>query len=479
MTGRRGDKLERILSLAAGVALFAWFIFLIRGGLSSWFDADDLMNISYYWIRPWPALFKANLAFWSSYYRPGGGMFYRPLFALFAFHPLPFRIGVLVLLSLNFGLTAIVAWQLTGSRWATLVSLLLLINPAFAVAYFDTGTIYDILAFTFFWSAFALYVRLRREGRPLGWRGLAGVLCLFVGALDAKEISVTFPFAVAFYELCWHSPASCRPGKLWLWTWHEGRLACIGGLFDIVYILGKRSGADSLWQVSSYHPHFSVAAYFESQQHYLRELIYHPLTISSLQIALVLMAMLAVAIFSRRRCLPWSVGFIAVSILPLAFIPGRGGFAYLVPSIGWAVYVSGLLDWLLEKLVIWPVWLRATLQIFLLALMIAKMAPWQRKWIEMHGHAEHEMQARYLGYINQIHALIPAPRRGAHILLLSDAERRDDWDVYFLTRLYYGDPTMEVDRMTVLKERHVQVDPKNYDYVLDWVGNRFILVSHK
>jgi hypothetical protein len=46
MTGRRGDKLERILSLAAGVALFAWFIFLIRGGLSSWFDADDLMNIS-------------------------------------------------------------------------------------------------------------------------------------------------------------------------------------------------------------------------------------------------------------------------------------------------------------------------------------------------------------------------------------------------------------------------------------------------
>jgi len=107
------------------------------------------------------------------------------------------------------------------------------------------------------------------------------------------------------------------------------------------------------------------------------------------------------------------------------------------------------------------------------------MAPWQRKWIEMHAHAAHDMQARYLGYINQIHALIPAPRRGAHILLLSDAERRDDWDVYFVTRLYYGDQTMEVDRMTVWKERHVQVDPKNYDYVLDWVGNRFILVSHK
>jgi hypothetical protein len=33
--------------------------------------------------------------------------------------------------------------------------------------------------------------------------------------------------------------------------------------------------------------------------------------------------------------------------------------------------------------------------------------------------------------------------------------------------------------MTVWREHHVQVDPGGYDYVLDWVNYRFVLVSHK
>ena len=49
-------------------------------------------------------------------------------------------------------------------------------------------------------------------------------------------------------------------------------------------------------------------------------------------------------------------------------------------------------------------------------------------------------QGRFRSYIGQIHALIPAPRKGAHILLLSDADGRDDYDVFFVVRLYYGDP---------------------------------------
>ena len=73
MTAPETDKLARAAAFATGVALFAWFLFLIRGGLACWFDADDLMNCYYYWSRPWSALAKANLAFWSTYYRPGTG----------------------------------------------------------------------------------------------------------------------------------------------------------------------------------------------------------------------------------------------------------------------------------------------------------------------------------------------------------------------------------------------------------------------
>jgi hypothetical protein len=347
----RADKLSRVLTLAAGLALFAWFVFVVRGGLASWFDADDLINIHRYWVNPWSVLLQANLAFWSSYYRPAGGLFYLSIYDLWGFNPLPFRIAVLVLLSVDFALLAVVVWQLTGSRWSALIALLLVgINASFSAAYFDTGTVYDVLAYVFFWGAFALYVRFRHAGRPLGWGRLALVGCLFVLALDAKEIAVSLPVALGLYELVWHPPANWKLAGLWRWIRQEGRFALIGGFADIAYIAGKRYGPDSLWEVGPYQPHYSVAAYFQSLSEYLRQLIYKPVTISSWKMAALLAAILAVAAATRRRCLLWAVGFIAVGVLPLAFIPGRGGFAYLVPSVGWAVYATGLLGGLLEKL---------------------------------------------------------------------------------------------------------------------------------
>lgn len=476
----RADKLDRALALAAGSALFVWFVLLIRRGLASWFGADDLMNLHIYWTRPWSALLKANLAFWSSFYRPAGGLFYKSIYALWGFHPLPFHIVALALLSVNFALLAIVVWQLTGSRFGALIALMLVgVNPSFAAAYFDTGTIYDVLAYMFFWGAFALYVRFRQAGRLPGWGRLALVFGLFVAALDAKEISVSLPLAVALYELVWHPPASWRPAELWRWIWHEGRFAAIGGLADIAYIIGKRYGPDSLWQAGPYHPHYSVAAYFESLSHYLRQLIYTPIRMSPLRIVVLLVVMLALAAITRRRCLLWGVGFISVGVLPLAFIAPRGGFAYLVPSVGWAVYASGLSDWLVESLTGRRVWLRSAVQVVLFVALFVGLAHWQRTWIKMHAKAAHSEQARFRRYIEQIHALIPAPRKGAHILLLSDADGRDDYDVYFVIRLYYGDPKLEVQRMTVWRQNNVHVDPSGYDYVLDWVDNRFVLVSHK
>jgi hypothetical protein len=469
---------NRLLAVVAGVLLFAWFLFLVSGGLRCWFDADDLMNMCYYWTKPWSALLKANLAFWSSYYRPAGGLFYRSIYALWGFHPLPFRIAVLALLPVNFALLALVVWQFTKSYWGVLIALLLLgINPTFSSIYFDTGNIYDILAYAFFWGAFALYLRIRQAGRLPGWGGLALIFGLFVAALEAKEIAVSLPVAVALYEVLWHPPGNWRPAELWRWIRQEGCFAVIGGLADIAYVVGKRYGPGSLWQFeASYRPHFSVAAYFRSLAHYLCELIFRPVTISPWQMAGLLVAMLALATITRRRYLLWGVGFIAVGVLPLAFIPGRGGFAYLVPSVGWAVYIGGLLDWLLEALTGRRLWLRRGAEVLVFTALFVVLAPWQRKWIEMHARAAQDMQGRYRRYVEQIHELIPAPRKGAHILLLSDADGRDDYDVCFAMLLYYGDPRMEVHRMRVFKDFHTKPDMRAYDYVLDWVDGRFVLV---
>ncbi len=477
---RHGFSIERMLYLAAGFGLFAWFLFVVRGGLASWFDADDLMNLHYYWSRGWPALLKASLEFWSSYYRPGGGLFYRSIYALWGFHPPPFRIAALVLLSIDFALLAVVVRQLTGSRWAALIALLVMgVNPAFGGAYFDTGTIYDVLAYTFFWGAFAAYVRIREQGKLPGWRALLLLFCLFAAALDAKEIAVCLPLAVGLYELVWHPPANWRFPELWRWVREEGRFAAIGGLAGIGYFLGKRFGPESLWTSDAYRPRYSVHAYFASLSHYLQQLIFRPVTLSLRGIVLLLAAMVAVAVISRRRALLWGVGFIAVGILPIAFIPPRNGVAYLVPSVGWAVYAGGLLDWLLATLAGSRIGLRRALQVALFALLAAIVMPWQRKAIAMEGRAAHQEQGRFRSYIGQIHALIPAPRKGAHILLLSDADGRDDYDVFFVVRLFYGDPALDVSRMKVWKDHNVRVDPAGYDYVLDWIDNRFVLAGHK
>lgn len=471
------DQRDRLVFFGAAIALFVWFVYVTRAGFVCWFDGDDLMNLHYCWSRPWSALLKANLAFWSSYYRPAGELFYRTIYSIWGFHPLPFRIAAMVLLWVDFALLGVVVWQLTRSSWGVLVSLFLFWgNPAFAGAYFDGGNIYDILAYTFFWGAFALYVHVRRDGRPLGWGILALVFCLFVAALDAKEISISLPAAVGLYELVWHPPVDWKFGTLGRWLWREGRFAILGGLACIAYIAGKRYGPDSLWLVSSYQPHYSAVAYFHSLAFYLGRLIYKPVVVSSWQVTGLLAAMLVVGAATGRRALLWGAGFIAVGVLPLSFIPGRSGTAYVVPSVGWAVCIAELLSWLVAICTGRRDQLRRVVQAVLLLVLILKLAPWQRRWNGMHGHAAIEMQGRFRHYIEQIHALIPAPRKGQRILLLSDADGHDDWDVFFLIRLYYGDPRLAVDRMSVWRERHEHVDLASYDYVLDWVDGQFVLV---
>ncbi len=303
------------------------------------------------------------------------------------------------------------------------------------------------------------------------------ILSLFVAALNSKEIAVSLPLAIAFYELLWHPPAGWNLRDLFRWTWHEGRFAAIAACFDAAYILGKRFGPDSLWRVDAYQPHVSFAAYFHALAAYLAEQSYKERIISNPQIAALLFIMLILALIARSRPMLWAWAFILVGVLPLAFIPIRGGFAYIVPLIGWGVYGAALVQVLIEKLPSRPVWLRTVLPALLLIILGVKMGRWQRKWIEMHARASHEITSRFQGYIGEIRALLPSPRKGAHILLLTDADGHADWDVNFLMRLSYGDKAMEVDRMAHWREHHITVDPNGYDYVLDWVDHHFVLVS--
>jgi len=206
----------------------------------------------------------------------------------------------------------------------------------------------------------------------------------------------------------------------------------------------------------------------------LGELLYERVQVLPWQMAAVLAGMLAVAAISRRRSLLWAAGFVVVSVFPVAFILARSAFAYLVPSVGWAVYVSGFLEWLVDLAVRRRRLLRSLAQALTLAALFLIVQRRQQISISLHGQAAHEAQDVFRHFNDQIHALIGTPRKGARIMLLSDGDGHNDWDTYFLIRLSYGDQSMVIDRKAVFDEYHMQIDHGKYDYMLDWQNGHFV-----
>src|SRR4051812_12910409 len=142
-----------------------------------------------------------NLRYWSTAYRPLGGLFYVALYRIFGFHPLPFRAACFGLLALNLGLLGRFTFRLSGSREVAFLAMLLGGYHAWFVdLYYSTGTVYDLLCYAFFLGAFDVYLGIREQGRDLTWRDVAIVTVLYVCALNAKEMAVTFPVLLAIYE---------------------------------------------------------------------------------------------------------------------------------------------------------------------------------------------------------------------------------------------------------------------------------------
>src|SRR6185436_6356459 len=73
--------------------------------------------------------------------------------------------------------------------------------------YYNSGTIYDLLCFTFFYLTLIYYFRIRDTGSYPGLGQLVTLLALYMAALDSKEMAVTLPVMVAVYELLFHWPA--------------------------------------------------------------------------------------------------------------------------------------------------------------------------------------------------------------------------------------------------------------------------------
>jgi hypothetical protein len=204
--------------LFAALALGVYFFRLTRGALHVALSPDDITNIYRAYSYSVSLLLRANLLFFenSPFYRPFASAWYRVIFQFAGINPLPYHAINLAFLAANAFLTYCVARRLSGSRetgWLT--ALLACYHTRFNGLYFDTGFVFDVLCYFFYFAVFLIYLRIRQDDRYPGAGALAICCVLYICGLNSKEMALTLPLFLGLYEWLYHGPPAWRPRPLW------------------------------------------------------------------------------------------------------------------------------------------------------------------------------------------------------------------------------------------------------------------------
>ncbi|MCZ2077775.1 MAG: glycosyltransferase family 39 protein [Bryobacterales bacterium] len=453
---------------AALVLIFAYWFYLSSEGLHAYFTGDDGMNLQalhHYWQKPyWQAVLDA-FAIATPAYRPVGGLFYRTLYPLFGFDPLPFRVACYIILAWNLLLAYFLLRRLSGSRRAALFALVLFSFHASMIdLYYNTGTVYDLLCFTFYISALAVYVRARRAG-AFRWRTAFAVLALYGGALGSKEMAVTFPAALLLYEGLWHFRES---------RWIRSRAAGVitaSSLMTGVFLYVKIALPNAMSGNTLYRPSLSPVAILNAFCHYADLLLYVEGKLFTPVSLLLTVCVLLVFAWSRRsRAMVFGLFFFFVSLIPVSVIPPRSGFVMYLPALGFALYVGVVVKDLctaVSRIVpVEPV--RAAVPVTAFFILIVTLLPIHVERREHYARGLRHWHRVARDFMAELTSLYPTLPAGARLMLLDDPFDRDDWAPLFFARTLYNDPGLLVERQKRLAGPATTDELILYNHVLDY-----------
>jgi hypothetical protein len=441
-----GKLSSRTLSVLAALFIFSYFLLFSYNGLSTHLSFDDGMNfiaMHHQWEVPlWRNVLDALKVFTTAN-RPLGALFYRPMYSLFGFDPVPYRIVIYLFLTFNIILFYRFARVLDASReGATLATLLFSYNASLFDLYYNTGTIYDVLCFSLFIGALLIYFRKRSTEGQLSYRTMAAIMLLYLASLDAKEMSVLMPAALLFYEALYH-PRILKNRALAL---RVGSLIALTALVAAIFLKVKVTdmSANKL-----YHPHISIAFVLNGMGHYFEQYFYlSPGSFGPGHVAVAIVLLLAAGAALRSRPVIFGTLFFIAGLIPVAIIPPRSGYAAYVAFPGITLAVGVILASTREALV------RLTgkknleqatmIVLFLLAAVVSVMAFAHPRKIGMTNFLW--SQERVIGLMEGFKKNIPEFPPNGRILILDDPWG-PDWGPMFLIRLLYHDPTVWVDRM--------------------------------
>lgn len=480
MTSQAESGIRKTVSPMRGVllralALVAAFSLLAGDYLFDYFSSDDFMNLAHSLHQGWASV-RGVALFWSGdVSRPVGDLIYGSLYALFGFHPFPFKLVMLLLLAGN----VFIAWRvaalvLRNSSLGALAALLVLYHASekgdIWYNFGNFSAIYDILCFTFMYSALWMWLHVRREGRFPRASAIALMAALEILALGAKEMAVAFPVLVFLYELFW--------GGLMPWgkrqiEWKAIPAIALFAVIPLVFMIGKSRGSASLLNDPLYWPVFSLHVYFQNMSHYLNLLFYSGGLFRAGRTTSCLVGGLVIASVFRARAMAFGWLWFLVAILPVALIPPRGGSVLYIPALGLAVAVVDVLRVILDavktKVGGWaqPLLNPGSTPVFLLALICMTSLHWHFK--QAADAASKRLSAQYRSFAADL------KRDGGHgssVLFLRDPFGLDRYDPQYIASLVRGDRDLRVGRA---KSNQALLSPAvaaMYDDVFDFDNGR-------
>jgi hypothetical protein len=462
----------RLCAAAISVFIAAWFLAHARKGVRAYFSPDDMMNL-YFAIQ----VHVGRLAFenifpFTTGYRPLGTAFYRIAFALFGMNPIPFRIGVYIVMMVNVALLYRVARKLSGSiEIGVLSALLYSFHPGFTGLYLNGGTVYDVLCACFYFATLDYYISVRESNDSLRGRQWIIFYFLTVAALNSKEAAATLPALLLVYEIVFHEPARRVMRAVW-----------VAGIISAGTIAARMHEGSPLIHNAGYALHLGVRQFFRSSVGFLQALFLLPDdTLGIASVTALFLLVFAIAFASRSKCLQFCAFLALLAPLPVNFINQRGLYAIYIAVGGWAIYLSALCvnlrDWLYSRLWNRPALSPTALEperliTFLLAVVLLSAAYGTAppiRWSEM-GRDHSDLYRLHADLLR----LQPKVTPGSKALFLNDTFPAEEWMPLFVYGLTYRDTSLQIDRA---KKMPTHPDEAGYQYIYDYKDGHLIRVK--
>jgi hypothetical protein len=350
------------------IILIGYFLHFALPAVGGGFVEDEITNIWTHWFQGALKSLWANICFWKGIGRPGGAVYYLPLYHLFGLIPQPYRIAQISILAASIPIAYYLARLIASSQSiAFLAVLAFCYHGQLANLVFSGAFSYDVLCGFFYFAALTHYIHIREKGlllRPKQW---VVFLALYICALNAKEMAVTLPAVVFVYELLKY-PGGVEPPKVSRWLLYGASPALAGGVITAIYCYYKIYGLGVVGNFSAeviehyrlnparpdswimatllepYTPRYSWHRFIDSNTRFVSELFYlAPNHLLSGEMLLAVWAILFVYAFLRRdRAFQLMAFWVVITPLPLAFIIPRGGGRLYIPLFGWAMIFAKL-----------------------------------------------------------------------------------------------------------------------------------------